>query len=54
MTFLDWRDASHWATRPGRCRHCGGATQLLDDDGRYSHKVCAEQQADAAAGPGAA
>ena len=41
-TFLDWRASSHWARAPGPCRHCGGSTQLLDDDRSPAHKVCGE------------
>lgn len=40
---LDWNDPSHWAPQPGPCCHCGKQAQLLDDLGRHSHKVCAEQ-----------
>jgi hypothetical protein len=40
---LNWNDSSHWAPQPGPCCHCGRQAQLLDERGRYSHKVCAEQ-----------
>ncbi|MEU5938652.1 hypothetical protein ABZ807_05590 [Micromonospora sp. NPDC047548] len=33
----------HVAKRAGKCRHCGLHTVLRDDDGRPSHKTCAEQ-----------
>lgn len=39
---LDWRGSEHWSRRSGRCVHCGNFTRLLADDGRLSHKVCAE------------
>ncbi|MFF7051823.1 hypothetical protein ACFY94_26075 [Streptomyces griseorubiginosus] len=39
---LDWRSAEHWSFEPQLCRHCRRATNLLDDQGEPSHKVCAE------------
>lgn len=46
---LDWRHASHWAgwRRPQPCRLCFGPAMLLDDGGRYCHKVCAEAKLEA-------
>jgi hypothetical protein len=48
---LDWRDARlHWAPKLARCRRCkNGRTHLRDDDGRPSHKVCAEAAVNARA-----
>lgn len=43
-TGLVWNSPIHWDHRgPKPCRHCGGPTQLRDDDRLPSHKVCAEQ-----------
>lgn len=42
MTGLVW-NGSHWAPQAKPCRHCGGPTNLRDDERRPSHKVCAEQ-----------
>lgn len=40
---LDWSDARrHWAQRPRPCRFCKGPTCLRDEEGRPSHKTCAE------------
>jgi hypothetical protein len=40
---LDWSDAkSHWAERRRPCRYCKGPTHLRDEEGRPSHKTCAE------------
>jgi hypothetical protein len=41
--ILDWSDPSHWSPRPGPCCYCSKSTQLLDELGRHSCKVCAEQ-----------
>ena len=41
-TVLDWREASHAGRRPLPCCCCGGRTFLRDDEGRPSHKTCAE------------
>jgi hypothetical protein len=40
--ILDWHSAEHWSFEPQLCRHCRRATNLLDDQGEPSHKVCAE------------
>lgn len=40
--LLDWRDASHWSSRPKPCRYCQGLTNLRDSKRKPSHKVCAE------------
>jgi hypothetical protein len=51
---LDWSDAKrHWHFRLRPCRYCKGPTSLRDEEGRPSHKTCAEthrarQQAHAA------
>lgn len=42
MIVLDWRDRTHQAPKPGWCVYCHELTRLLDDDGRYAHKVCVE------------
>jgi hypothetical protein len=39
---LDWRDSEHWSFASGPCVYCGESTHLLDDQGRFAHKVCAE------------
>jgi hypothetical protein len=40
---LDWTDAQrHWAERLRPCRFCKGPTRLRDEEGRPSHKTCAE------------
>jgi hypothetical protein len=43
VPVLDWRDRSHFASRPGPCRICGKPAHLLDDAGRHAHKVCVEE-----------
>ena len=44
VVVLDWRDSRHLGpARPRPCWVCGRPTRLLDDRGRPSHKVCAEQ-----------
>jgi hypothetical protein len=42
--FLDWHEARHWRATPCHCAHCHSParTNLVDDRGRYSHKMCAE------------
>ncbi|MCW2498121.1 hypothetical protein [Jatrophihabitans sp.] len=40
---LDWRNGIHWSRRRAKCRVCKRPTNLRDDKGRPSHKVCAEQ-----------
>lgn len=40
--YLQW-GPRNVSSRAGWCRHCGLATLLCDDEGRPSHKVCAEQ-----------
>jgi hypothetical protein len=40
--LLDWRDGSHWSTRPRPCRYCGRPTQLRDSKRSPAHKTCAE------------
>lgn len=44
--LLDWftEGRKHWRVRPGECVHCHSPapTNLIDDEGRYSHKTCAE------------
>jgi hypothetical protein len=44
-SVLDWREAHHWSSRELPCRHCGGLTNLRDDDRRPAHKTCAETAA---------
>lgn len=40
---LDWSNAqSHWAEWRRPCRYCKGPTNLRDEEGRPSHKTCAE------------
>jgi hypothetical protein len=41
---LDWGDSRHWRTTRGECVHCHSPqpTNLADDQGRNSHKMCAE------------
>lgn len=46
MTSLDWRDNAHWSHRAAACVHCGRQTNLLDDQRRPSHKMCAEAALD--------
>ncbi|UGQ10037.1 bifunctional DNA primase/polymerase [Yinghuangia sp. ASG 101] len=46
VTSLDWRDSRHWSNRAALCVHCGRQTNLLDDDRRPSHKMCAEAAID--------
>lgn len=41
--LLDWRDASHWSSRPKPCRYCQGLTNLRDSKRSPAHKVCAEE-----------
>lgn len=45
-TVLDWRNGH--TGRVDKCRHCGGWTNLRDDQGKPSHKVCAERARGAA------
>ncbi|MGW1761526.1 hypothetical protein [Streptomyces mirabilis] len=40
--LLDWSSSAHWSFEPQPCRHCSKPTNLLDDQGEPSHKVCAE------------
>lgn len=44
VVFLNWNSGRHSRRRPGACIHCHSPalTDLVDDDGRYSHKLCAE------------
>lgn len=51
LVVLDWSHG-HERSRPGECCHCHSPalTNLIDNDGRYSHKLCAEI-ADYLAGP---
>ncbi|WP_427894230.1 hypothetical protein ACQHIV_13580 [Kribbella sp. GL6] len=44
QVVLDWSDQTHWSNEPRHCRACGGLTNLLDDDRRPMHKVCAEER----------
>jgi len=46
---LDWRHNSHTLTRRAKCRHCGNPTWTRDDDGKPSHKTCAEDALNRAA-----
>jgi hypothetical protein len=40
---LDWSDAKrHWSNWFRPCRFCKGPTCLRDEEGRPSHKTCAE------------
>jgi hypothetical protein len=40
---LDWVDHAHWSYfASGPCIECGDRTNLLDDQRRFCHKVCAE------------
>lgn len=40
---LDWSDSKrHWAEWRRPCRYCKGPTNLRDEEGRPSHKACAE------------
>ena len=43
LQVLDWSQG-HERTFPGECCHCHSPslTYLIDDVGRYSHKLCAE------------
>ncbi|MFJ5802707.1 hypothetical protein [Streptomyces decoyicus] len=41
--LLDWRDSSHWSSRPAPCRYCGFDTQLRDSKWKPAHKTCAEE-----------
>lgn len=42
---LDWSDMKrHWAAWQRPCRYCKGPTNLRDEEGRPSHKTCAETQ----------
>ena len=43
---LDWRDSAHWSTALLPCVHCGERTNLRDDDGCPSHKICSEAATD--------
>lgn len=43
VVCLDWRDAKHWSRQSASCVHCGRPTNLRDDAGRASHKICAER-----------
>jgi hypothetical protein len=43
---LDWRD-NRRSYQPRACIHCGRLTQLLNDSGHPSHKVCAERALEA-------
>lgn len=45
---LDWR-TGHDRRTPGTCIRCRGPNPvyLVDDDGHYSHKLCAEIEAHA-------
>lgn len=54
MTPLNWHDRAHWSDRPARCVRCGQQTNLLDDQRRPSHKMCAEVATDAPEPPPAA
>lgn len=46
---LDWRDQSHWSRDAGPCRYCKQPTNLVDDAGRHTHKVCHEAALEAKA-----
>ena len=39
--YLDW-SRHPLALRPGKCPHCNGRTRLRDENGKPSHKTCAE------------
>ncbi|WP_406321756.1 hypothetical protein [Streptomyces sp. NBC_00519] len=42
---LDWADPKrHWAEWRRPCRYCKRPTNLRDEEGRPSHKTCAETQ----------
>lgn len=41
-SLLDWSNRVHFSPDPAPCRICGKPAYLLDDDGRYAHKVCVE------------
>jgi hypothetical protein len=51
---LDWAKAGRYRSAPGPCRRCGGSTNLVDDNGLYCHKVCAEAELEAGVRDGAA
>ena len=40
---LNWRDGAHWSFPAAGCVRCGGRTNLRDEQGRPSHKTCAER-----------
>ncbi|GAB7035938.1 hypothetical protein AB0G35_31165 [Streptomyces sp. NPDC021749] len=44
--ILDWHSDEHWSFESQPCRHCRRPTHLLDDQGKPSHKVCAEALTD--------
>jgi len=42
--IIDWGDSNHWNNgKQSRCTYCRQQTLLLDDSGKPSHKVCAEE-----------
>ncbi|MFG2825786.1 hypothetical protein ACGFX4_40950 [Kitasatospora sp. NPDC048365] len=46
MAVFDWRDSSHWASKPAPCGVCDKPTNLRSDRGKPAHKVCAETWTD--------
>lgn len=42
--LLDWRSSERWSSEQRPCRYCSRATNLRDEDGVPSHKVCAETE----------
>jgi|LULR01.1.fsa_nt_gb hypothetical protein len=43
--LMCWRPG-HWSTTAKPCRHCAAPTNLRDETGQPSHKVCAEALAE--------
>lgn len=43
LPTLDWSDRRHWQRGKKPCRYCHKDTNLRDENGAPSHKVCAER-----------
>lgn len=43
LPTLDWSARRHWVKKNLPCRYCRRATNLRDENGEPSHKVCAER-----------
>ncbi|SEQ99358.1 hypothetical protein [Streptomyces radiopugnans] len=43
VPVVDWRDSRYWSPLAAPCGHCGRSTNLRDDSGRPTHKVCHEK-----------